>query len=144
MTSRSVRCPVASTLDLVGDRWTLLIVRDLLKGDARFTDLRRSVEGITSSVLSARLKVLESEELVERRFYTDHPPRAEYLLTAKGHSLGVVVGALASWGRAPHRPRPLDRRPPLRARRRRGLPLSHLRPRRPPLPDPDRPRLRGS
>ena len=54
--------------------------------------------GITSSVLSARLKVLESEELVERRFYTDHPPRAEYLLTAKGHSLGVVVGALASWG----------------------------------------------
>ena len=98
MTSRSVRCPVASTLDLVGDRWTLLIVRDLLKGDARFGELRRSVEGITSSVLSSRLKLLEAEGLVETRLYSDHPPRAEYFLTPKGHSLGVVVGALASWG----------------------------------------------
>ncbi len=98
MTSRSVRCPVASTLDLVGDRWTLLIVRDLLKGDARFGELRRSVEGITSSVLSSRLKLLEAEGLVETRLYSDHPPRAEYFLTPKGHSLGVVVGALATWG----------------------------------------------
>lgn len=98
MIARRVRCPVATTLDLVGDRWTLLIVRDLLRGESRFSRLRRSVEGITSSVLSDRLKLLEREDLVERRLYSDYPPRAEYLLTAKGHSLGVVVGALANWG----------------------------------------------
>lgn len=98
MTTRSVRCPVAASLDIVGDRWTLLIVRDLLRGLRRFSDLRRSVEGITSSILSDRLKRLEAEGIVERRFYSDHPPRAEYLLTGKGHELGVVVGALATWG----------------------------------------------
>lgn len=96
--SRTIRCPVASSLDVVGDRWTLLVVRDLLRGQRRFSDLQRTVEGIPSSVLSERLKLLEREGIVERRFYSDHPPRAEYLLTAKGHALGVVVGALATWG----------------------------------------------
>ena len=96
--SRSVRCPVASSLDVVGDRWTLLIVRDLLRGHTRFTDLARSVEGVPGSLLSDRLRLLEREGVVHRRFYSDHPPRAEYILTAKGHALGVVVGALASWG----------------------------------------------
>ncbi|MBA4180304.1 MAG: transcriptional regulator [Anaerolinea sp.] len=95
---RKVRCPVATTLDLVGDRWTLQVVRDLLRGHTRFNDLRESVEGIPGSVLSDRLKTLEAGGVVVRRFYSHHPPRAEYLLTAKGHALGVVVGALASWG----------------------------------------------
>lgn len=97
-TTRNVRCPVAATLDIVGDRWTLLVVRDLLRGRTRFSELRKSVEGITSSILSDRLKVLEREDLVSRRFYSDHPPRAEYFLTSKGHALGVVVGALSAWG----------------------------------------------
>jgi DNA-binding HxlR family transcriptional regulator len=96
--SRKIRCPVAATLDVVGDRWTLLIVRDLLRGFTRFSQFRRSVEGVTTSLLSDRLKLLEREGVIERRFYSDHPPRAEYLLTAKGHALGMVVGALASWG----------------------------------------------
>jgi DNA-binding HxlR family transcriptional regulator len=96
--SRSVRCPVASSLDVVGDRWTLLVVRDLLRGHRRFSDLQRTVEGIPASVLSDRLKLLEREGAVTRRLYSDHPPRAEYLLTPKGHGLGVVVGALATWG----------------------------------------------
>jgi DNA-binding HxlR family transcriptional regulator len=96
--ARKIRCPVATSLDLVGDRWTLQIVRDLLRGRSRFNDLRESVEGIPASVLSDRLKMLEQAGVVTRRFYSDHPPRAEYLLTAKGHGLGVVVGALASWG----------------------------------------------
>ena len=96
--ARKVRCPVATSLDLVGDRWTLQVVRDLLRGHTRFNDLRDSVEGIPGSVLSDRLKTLEAGGVVVRRFYSDHPPRAEYLLTAKGHALGVVVGALASWG----------------------------------------------
>ncbi|MCZ2108178.1 MAG: helix-turn-helix transcriptional regulator [Dehalococcoidia bacterium] len=98
MPGRKVRCPVATTLDLVGDRWSLLVVRDLLRGHSRFSDLRNTVEGIPSSVLSDRLKALEAAGVVERRFYSDHPPRAEYILTARGHGLGVVVGALASWG----------------------------------------------
>lgn len=98
MVSRKVRCPVAATLDIVGDRWTLLIVRDLLRGETRFSELRRSVEGVTTSLLSDRLKLLEAEGIVVRHFYSDHPPRAEYLLTPKGHALGVVVGSLSAWG----------------------------------------------
>lgn len=96
--SRTIRCPVATTLDVVGDRWTLLIVRDLLRGHSRFSQFRRSVEGVTTSLLSDRLKLLEKEGIIERSFYSDHPPRAEYFLTQKGHALGMVVGALASWG----------------------------------------------
>ncbi len=95
---RTVRCPVATSLDLVGDRWTLQIVRDLLRGNTRFSMLRNSVEGIPSAVLADRLRMLESAGTVVRRLYSEHPPRYEYHLTAKGHGLGVVVGALASWG----------------------------------------------
>ncbi len=96
--ARKVRCPVANALDVVGDRWTLLVVRDLLRGRKRFSELHDAVEGIPGSVLSERLKLLEREGIVVRRMYSDHPPRAEYVLTAKGHGLGVVVGALSSWG----------------------------------------------
>jgi DNA-binding HxlR family transcriptional regulator len=97
-TARKVRCPIASTLDLVGDRWTLLIVRDLLRGKTRFNELRESVEGIPASVLSDRLRLLEREGALARRQYSVNPPRHEYLLTSKGHDLGVVVGALSQWG----------------------------------------------
>ena len=95
---RSVLCPVASTLDLVGDRWTLLVVRDLLRGRSRFSELRESVEGVPPAILSARLKTLEENGVVRRRQYQDRPPRYAYQLTPKGHALGVVVGALATWG----------------------------------------------
>lgn len=95
---RTIRCPIANTLDLVGDRWTLLIVRDLLRGHTRFSDLRQTVEGIPGSVLSQRLRTLEEHGVVQKRPYNAHPPRYEYLLTPKGHALGVVVGALANWG----------------------------------------------
>jgi DNA-binding HxlR family transcriptional regulator len=89
---------VASALDVVGDRWTLLVMRDLLRGRRRFGELRQTVEGIPGSVLSDRLKLLEREGIVGRRLYSDHPPRAEYVLTPKGHDLGVVVAALSTWG----------------------------------------------
>ncbi len=95
---RTVQCPVANTLDLVGDRWTLLVVRDLLKGRTRFSELRESVEGIPPAILTARLRTLEENGLVRRRQYQDRPARFAYQLTAKGHALGVVVGALATWG----------------------------------------------
>ncbi|MBI4609019.1 MAG: winged helix-turn-helix transcriptional regulator [Candidatus Rokubacteria bacterium] len=91
-------CPVAKTLELVGDRWTLLIVRDLLQGPLRFQDFQRSLKGIAPNILSDRLKLMEEHGVVRRRFYSDHPPRAEYALTDKGKELGVVVGALATWG----------------------------------------------
>jgi DNA-binding HxlR family transcriptional regulator len=91
-------CPVAKSLELVGERWTLLIVRDLLRGPRRFQDLLESLTGIAPNVLSERLKLMEQHGLVERRFYSEHPPRAEYLLSGKGQDLGVVVSALASWG----------------------------------------------
>lgn len=98
MPRRAVRCPVASTLEIVGDRWTLQVVRDLLRGKRRFSELAETVEGIPPAVLTARLRLLEEHGVVTRRPYSDHPPRNEYVLTQKGHGLGVVVGALSSWG----------------------------------------------
>jgi DNA-binding HxlR family transcriptional regulator len=91
-------CAVAKSLEIVGDRWTLLLVRDLLPGARRFQDLTTSLPGIAPNILSDRLKLMEEHGLVSRRFYSEHPPRAEYELTAKGRDLGIVVGALASWG----------------------------------------------
>ena len=92
-------CPVAKALELVGDRWTLLMVRDLLdEGSRRFQDFQQSLKGIAPAILSDRLKLMEEHGLVTRRFYSDHPPRAEYTLTDKGKDLGLVIGALATWG----------------------------------------------
>ena len=91
-------CPVAKTLEVIGDRWTLLVVRDLLPGRRRFRDLLDSLPGIAPNMLSDRLKLMEEHQLIARHFYSDHPPRAEYGLTEKGKELGVIVGALAAWG----------------------------------------------
>ena len=91
--------PVARALEIVGDRWTVLILLELLRGFLRFAELRRRVSGIAPNILSHRLKRLERHGIVARRFYSEHPPRAEYTLTRRGHELGVVAGALAVWGR---------------------------------------------
>jgi len=81
-------CPVAKALELVGDRWTLLMVRDLLdEGSRRFQDFQQSLKGIAPAILSDRLKLMEEHGLVTRRFYSDHPPRAEYTLTDKGKAV---------------------------------------------------------
>lgn len=92
------RCSIAGALQIVGDQWTLVIIRDLLRGHTKFADLVAAPEGIARSVLSERLKLLEAEGIVERRFYSEHPPRAEYRLTRKGLALGPALGALARWG----------------------------------------------
>ena len=95
-----MRCPVARTLDLIGERWTILILRDLVVGGARkFQDFERSLAGISPNTLSARLKRLEEAGIVERRFYEQHPPRAEYVLTEKGGELRPILKALFEWGR---------------------------------------------
>ena len=92
-------CPVARTLNAIGDRWTLLLLRDLGKGIGRFSELLASLEGISPNLLADRLKRLEEHGIVERVFYQQHPPRAEYRLTAKGDELTAVVEVLREWGR---------------------------------------------
>ena len=94
-----MRCPIARTLDIVGERWTILILRDLVTGGPRkFQDFERSLDGISPNTLSARLKRLEEAGIVERRFYEQHPPRAEYMLTEKGVELRPVLTTLFDWG----------------------------------------------
>lgn len=93
------RCPVARTLDIVGERWTLLILRDLVvSGPRKFQDFQRNLPSVSPNTLSARLKTLEAAGIVERRFYDQHPPRAEYVLTEKGAELRPVLRALRAWG----------------------------------------------
>ena len=93
-------CPVARTLDVIGEKWTILILRDLLvDGPRKFQDFEKSMPGIAPTTLSARLKGLQTNGIIESRLYSDHPPRPEYLLTAKGKSLGKVLAALRDWGR---------------------------------------------
>ena len=95
-----IRCPIARTLDIVGERWTILVLRDLMvEGPRKFHDFERSLSGISPNTLSARLKRLEDSGIVERRFYEHHPPRAEYVLTQKGQELRPVLTALLEWGR---------------------------------------------
>jgi len=94
-----LNCPVARALDIVGERWSVLILRDLfLQGPRKFQDFERSLSGISPNTLSARLKRLEKGGIIERRFYAEHPPRAEYLLTPKGRELGPAMKALRAWG----------------------------------------------
>ncbi len=97
--SYNKQCPVAKALDIVGERWTLLILRDFFRhGTRRFQDLQNSLTGIASNTLSARLKLLEKQGVLERHSYSDFPPRFEYALTDKGKKLGTVVKALYEWG----------------------------------------------
>src|SRR5215212_4784375 len=91
-------CPVAGTLDLIGDKWTLLVVRDLLRGRRRYGDLAASAERIPTNILADRLRRLEQAGLVERRLYSERPPRYEYRLTATGKELAPAVRLLAEWG----------------------------------------------
>lgn len=90
-------CAIARTLDVVGEWWTLLIVRDALLGARRFDEFKAS--GIADNILAARLKRLTAEGILERRLYQAKPPRYEYLLTEKGRSLLPVIAALRAWGR---------------------------------------------
>jgi len=98
---RQKQCPVARTLDLIGERWSPLILRDLfLHGPRRYQDFQESLAGVAPNTLSARLKALEGHGLIERKLYNEHPPRLEYHLTDKGRSLGPVMKALREWGKA--------------------------------------------
>jgi DNA-binding HxlR family transcriptional regulator len=96
--SRRSACPVAGTLDVIGDRWTLLVVRDLFLGKTRYGDFLASAERIPTNILADRLKRLEREGLVESVPYSERPPRSAYRLTDKGRDLGPTIRALIDWG----------------------------------------------
>jgi DNA-binding HxlR family transcriptional regulator len=92
-------CPVARALDVVGERWSLLILRDLnRKGPLRFQALAEGLPGLAPNTLSARLKLLEAQGVIATRLYEQHPPRYEYALTEKGKALVPVLKALYAWG----------------------------------------------
>jgi DNA-binding HxlR family transcriptional regulator len=90
-------CSIARALEVVGERWTLLIVRDVFLGLRRFDELQASL-GVARNVLSDRLNRLVEEEILERVAYSERPPRYEYRLTAKGLELNVALTALRQWG----------------------------------------------
>ena len=91
-------CPVLATARIVSGKWTLLILRDLAAGPCRFSELERSLAGISPRTLSIRLRALEQEGIVERREYAQMPPRAVYVLTARGRGLLPVLEAMREYG----------------------------------------------
>lgn len=109
--SSTKRCPIAHSAGLFGDRWSLVIVRDMFMGKKRFSEFLESSEAITTSVLAARLNQLESADLVKKAPYQSNPIRFEYSLTAKGRGLLPVLHALCEWGirNFPNIRRPPDR-----------------------------------
>ena len=92
-------CPVCRTAEVVCGKWTLLIIRDLAEGRARFCELERSLEGISPRTLSLRLRALEEQGIVERRTYPEVPPRVEYSLTPKGQALAPLIEDMRQFGR---------------------------------------------
>ena len=91
-------CPVETTLTLIGDKWTVLILRDLLPGTKRFGELKKSIGGVSQKVLTAQLRQMESSGLLVRTVYPEVPPRVEYTLTELGYSLEPVLEAMRNWG----------------------------------------------
>lgn len=91
------KCPVEVTLSLIGEKWKVLIIRDLLNGTKRFGELKNSCSGISQKVLTHNLRVMEDDGLVERKVYAQIPPKVEYTLTDVGYSLAGVLNSMASW-----------------------------------------------
>lgn len=109
-------CPIACTLDLVGDRWTLLVIRDMMFfGKQRFDEFLASPEGISTSILASRLKLLDDLGFIEKVPYSNHSRRMNYQLTQKGQSLRPVLKVITAWGlkhldstQIPHREPPQE------------------------------------
>lgn len=91
-------CPVETTLSLIGDKWKVLILRDLMPGTKRFGELKKSIGSVSQKVLTAQLRDMESNGLVTRTVYPEVPPRVEYSLTALGKSLKPILDAMWNWG----------------------------------------------
>jgi len=91
-------CPVETTLTLIGEKWKVLIIRDLLNGTKRFGELKKSCSGISQKVLTHNLRKMEDDRLVSRKVFPQIPPRVEYTLTDIGYSLAPILNSMASWG----------------------------------------------
>lgn len=91
-------CPVETTLTLIGDKWKVLILRDLMPGTKRFGELKKSIGSVSQKVLTAQLRDMEESGLVERTVYAEVPPRVEYSLTELGRSLKPILDSLWNWG----------------------------------------------
>lgn len=91
-------CPVETTLLLIGNKWKVLILRDLLDGTKRFGELKRSIGSVSQKVLTQQLRAMESDGLVHREVYAEVPPRVEYSLTELGESLKPILDAMMDWG----------------------------------------------
>lgn len=92
-------CPVARTANLIGDTWSLMIIRDLCTGKKRFGELSTSLEGVSSRTLTKKLIFLEENQIIERKKYSEVPPRVEYSLTKKGEELNIIIENLRSFGK---------------------------------------------
>ena len=91
-------CPVETTLTLIGDKWKVLILRDLMPGTKRFGELKKSVGNVSQKVLTAQLRTMEESGLVNRKVYAEVPPRVEYSLTELGKSLKPILDSMRAWG----------------------------------------------
>lgn len=92
-------CDVATTVQIIGNKWKLLIMRDLLTRPWRFNELRKSLDGVSQKVLTDSLRQLESDGLILRTVYPEVPPRVEYSLTERGESMRPVLSAMETWGK---------------------------------------------
>ena len=92
-------CAIANTLDLFGDKWTLLVIRDLFRGKSTYGEFASAEEKIPTNLLSERLKRLEAADIISSRVYQQHPVRYTYFLTKRGKDLGEVLLAVARWGK---------------------------------------------
>ena len=91
-------CPVETTLMLIGDKWKVLILRDLMDGTKRFGELKKSIGTVSQKVLTAQLRDMEDKGLLTRRVYAEVPPRVEYTLTDTGYSLKPILDSMLVWG----------------------------------------------
>ena len=91
-------CPVETTLMLIGDKWKVLILRDLMDGTKRFGELKKSIGTVSQKVLTAQLRDMEEKGLLTRKVYAEVPPRVEYTLTETGYSLKPILDAMWAWG----------------------------------------------
>ena len=91
-------CPVETTLMLIGDKWKVLILRDLMPGTKRFGELKKSIGSVSQKVVTAQLRDMEANGLVDRKVYAEVPPRVEYSLTEVGRSLKPILDAMGCWG----------------------------------------------
>ncbi len=91
-------CPVETTLMMIGDKWKVLIIRELLPGTKRFNEIHHSIDGVSQKVLTQKLREMESDGLLERKVYAEVPPKVEYSLTELGMTLKPILDSMERWG----------------------------------------------